>query len=98
MDNSIAMQVIKRLLTCLIISISLLFLSNIAWLIAWCSYEYEATSVEQYDARDNGNTYIHGKGNSVEYVVPENNDKEADAQERFGEEENEDEEKEGLMP
>ena len=47
MDSSIAMQIIKRLITCILILVFLLFGSNIAWLIAWYQYDYQTVEIEQ---------------------------------------------------
>ncbi|MCM1328852.1 MAG: hypothetical protein NC253_05360 [Ruminococcus sp.] len=35
----------KRLIIALVIAVALIFISNMAWLFAWCQYDYVDTSV-----------------------------------------------------
>lgn len=66
---------IKRFISALIVTVALLFLSNAAWLYAWCQYDYssEETAVD-VNADDGGNAnyigndgdIINGKNNSNE--------------------------------
>ena len=53
MDSSIAMQIIKRLITCILILVFLLFCSNIAWLIVWYQYDYQTVEIEQDTEAEN---------------------------------------------
>lgn len=39
------MQIINRLITVIVIMVILLVVSNIAWLIAWCQYDYVSEEV-----------------------------------------------------
>ena len=53
----------KRLIIIIAILIGLLFLSNVAWVIAWCSYDYVDEYTVDVDADDGGNAnYIGGDG------------------------------------
>jgi hypothetical protein len=54
---------IKRLIIALIISIILMFSCNIAWLYAWCQYDY--TSTETTYAQDGKGTNIIGDSNEA---------------------------------
>lgn len=59
---------IKRLIVALIVAIALLFLSNAAWLFAWCQYDYSSeetvsTTNIDIDGGDGGNAnYIGNDG------------------------------------
>ncbi len=67
---------IKRLIVALIVAVALMFLSNAAWLFAWCQYDYssEETAVD-VNAEDGGNAnYI---GNDGDIINGENNSDEA---------------------
>lgn len=58
---------IKRLIITLVVTILLLFGSNIAWLYAWCQYDYSSseTSVElSADGSSNAN-YIGENGEII---------------------------------
>lgn len=66
MDNnnqSLAFYIIRKLVIALIVTISLLFASNIAWLVVLNHYEFETVTVEQ-DTSD---------GEDCNYVGDENN-------------------------
>lgn len=53
---------VKRLIVALVISILLLFASNIAWLYAWCQYDYVGGEVT-VDSGSGGNAnYIGNNG------------------------------------
>lgn len=53
----------KRLWIAIIVAVALMFISNIAWLIAWNSYDYSSEEII-VDAEDNGNAnYIGQDGN-----------------------------------
>ena len=65
----------KRMLIALVISIVMLFVSNLVWLYAWFSYDYESEiiTVEStadgdayYNAQGNDGSIIYGKGYSAE--------------------------------
>lgn len=54
---------VKRLVIALIISILLVFASNIAWLYAWSQFEYVSTDESvTVDARDGTANYIGNDG------------------------------------
>lgn len=72
MDSSIAMQIIKRLITCILILVFLLFGSNIAWLIVWCQYDYQTVEIEQdTEAENSDNLAIVDNEGDVSYGLPE---------------------------
>lgn len=60
---------IKRLIIALIISIALIFVSNAAWLFAWCQYDYSSQSEEtviSLDSTDGGNAnYVGNDGDII---------------------------------
>lgn len=57
---------IKRLIIALIVAVTAIFLSNAAWLFAWCQYDYSSSSEEtviEIDSTDGGNAnYIGNDG------------------------------------
>lgn len=57
---------IKRLIIALIVAVAAIFLSNAAWLFAWCQYDYSSSSEEtviEIDSTDGGNAnYIGNDG------------------------------------
>lgn len=69
-------RTIKRFIVALIIAAVLVFTSNIAWLVAWCQYDYSSsktTSEITVDGKDGIANYIgkdgdilNGEGNSKE--------------------------------
>lgn len=72
MDSSIAMQIIKRLITCILILVFLLFGSNIAWLVAWCQYDYQTVEIEQdTEAENSDNLAIIDNEGDVSYGLPD---------------------------
>lgn len=66
----------KRLIIALIISIVLMFASNIAWLYVWCQYDYSSqeTSYVDVDGKDGNANYI---GNNGDINNGENTSKES---------------------
>lgn len=55
----------KRYIAALLIAIVLIFISNLAWLYAWCQYDYEVsdTSTITLDSGEGGNAnYIGNDG------------------------------------
>lgn len=78
-DNSFAFQIIRRLFICLVICIVLLFASNLAWLLVFSQYDFEAVEVEQY-TDDMGDCNYIGSEGDITYGETEN-------QENFDEEE-----------
>ena len=73
MDSSIAMQIIKRLITCILILVFLLFGSNIAWLIAWYQYDYQTVEIEQdTEAENSDNLAIIDNEGDISYGLSEN--------------------------
>jgi len=57
---------IKRLIIALIISIALLFISNLIWLKAWTSYDYTSECETTTYSQDGQGTNIIGNMNEVE--------------------------------
>lgn len=60
-------RTVKRLIVALVISILLIFVSNLAWLYAWTQYDYtsgETTTTTSY-TQDGEGTNIIGDGNEV---------------------------------
>lgn len=57
----------KRLLIALVISVVLIFVSNLLWLYAWCQYDYisEATTVAIEGDGDGNANYV---GNNTNYI------------------------------
>lgn len=80
-ENAIARmeRIIKRLVIALILSVFLIFLSNVAWLYAWMQYDYSssATTTETVtvDGKDGIANYI---GNDGEITNGENNGAESE--------------------
>lgn len=66
---------IKRLWIALIVSVFLLFASNVAWLYAWCQYDY--SSEETIYQQDGEGTNIIGDSNKVDNYGAENDSSEA---------------------
>lgn len=64
METSIAMQIIKKLITCILVLVVLLFASNIAWLLAWTRYDFETIELTQ-ETGDAENIAIVGDDNEV---------------------------------
>lgn len=71
-------RTIKRLVTALIITIILMFATNIFWIYEFCSYDYvtEETTVEA----DSGTANFIGQDGDITYG--ENNGAQADTQEK----------------
>lgn len=59
-------RTIKRLIIALIVSICLIFVSNMAWLWYLSGYDFETYEYTQ----DGGGTNILGDGNGVSYYEP----------------------------
>ena len=73
MDKSIAMQIIKRLISCILILVFLLFGSNIAWLIAWYQYDYQTVEIAQdTEAENSDNLAIIDNEGDISYGLSEN--------------------------
>ena len=72
----------RRVIVALMITIVLLFASNLAWLWAWMQYDYEST--ETIYTQDGQGTNIIGDKNEVQQYVPdiEDIDEEEEAEER----------------
>lgn len=60
---------IKRLIVALIVAVAAIFASNLAWLLAWCQYDYSSSSKEiviEIDSTDGGNAnYIGNDGDII---------------------------------
>ena len=54
---------IKRMLIALVLAVVMLFASNIAWLYAWFSYDYESIETVTVDGKDGVASYIGNDGN-----------------------------------
>lgn len=68
-------RTMERMLIALIVSVALMFASNLAWLIAWCQYDYSSEVVE-IDGGSGGNAnYI---GNDGDIYNGTNNSQETD--------------------
>ena len=65
-ESSLAVIVIKKLLTALIVTILLLFASNIAWLVAWCQYDYSTIEVT-HDSENSGDCNYIGEKGDISY-------------------------------
>lgn len=62
----------KRLIIALIISIVLMFASNIAWLYAWCQYDYSSQdTVYTQDGEGVNNINTGNQGDVANGTVPE---------------------------
>lgn len=68
METSIAMQIIKKLITCILVLVILLFASNVAWLLAWTRYDFESIEITQ-ETDDAENIAVVGNDNDVD-VTP----------------------------
>lgn len=67
---------IKRLWVALIVSVAMIFISNMAWIGAWTSYDYSSTTEEiivEQDAQDGGNNNYIGNDGDIINGLPENN-------------------------
>lgn len=53
----------KRMLIALVLAIVMLFASNLVWLYAWFSYDYESTETITIDGKDGIASYIGNDGN-----------------------------------
>lgn len=73
-------RIVKRLITCLVIAIILLFVSNGVWLYAWMQYDYESSSTQTIDVDGkNGNAnYISNGGSIVNGEDKSKNNKETE--------------------
>lgn len=59
----------KKLWIAILVTVSLLFVSNMAWLYAWMSYDYVSTVT--VDGKDGNANYLNGKGdinNGTDYI------------------------------
>jgi hypothetical protein len=54
----------KRYIIALVISVFLIFASNIAWLYAWCQYDYSSTESVEIDSGEGVANYI-GRNGSI---------------------------------
>lgn len=66
---------IKRMWIALIVAVALMFISNMAWLIAWNSYDY--SSEEYIYTQDGQGTNIIGDSNNVNGAETDNSQEEA---------------------
>ena len=61
-------RTVKRLIIAIIVTVILMFASNMAWLYAWQSYDYESeetvVSVDQ-DTKDGGNANFIGNNGDI---------------------------------
>ncbi len=54
---------VKRMLIAFVLAVVMLFASNLVWLYAWCSYDYESTETITVDGKDGVANYIGNDGN-----------------------------------
>ena len=54
---------IKRMLIALVLAVVMLFASNLVWLYAWFSYDYESIETVTVDGKDGVASYIGNDGN-----------------------------------
>lgn len=57
-------RTIKRLIIALMITVGLLFLSNMAWLYVWQQYDYVEEDID-LDSRDGGNANYIGENGDI---------------------------------
>lgn len=70
-------RTLKRLITALIIAIMFIFASNVAWLIAWCQYDYTSTQKEnivEQNADDGGNANYIGESGEITNGLSKSNE------------------------
>ena len=61
---------IKRMLIALVLAVVMLFASNIAWLYAWFSYDYESEVITVESTAD-GDAYYNEQGNDGNIIYGE---------------------------
>lgn len=54
---------VKRMLIALVLAVVMLFASNLVWLYAWFSYDYESIETVTVDGKDGVASYIGNDGN-----------------------------------
>ena len=64
-NQSLAFYIIRKLVVALLVTISLLFASNIAWLVVLNQYDFETVTVEQ-DTSEGGDCNYSG-GENITY-------------------------------
>lgn len=59
--------IIKKLVWALIVAIVLLFVSNVVWILEWCSYDYDSaeTTLESDGDNNNLSNYMLGDGGVI---------------------------------
>ncbi len=57
-------RTIKRLIIALMITVGLLFISNMAWLYVWQQYDYVEEDID-LDSRDGGNANYIGENGDI---------------------------------
>lgn len=68
---------IKRLIIALVIAIILIFASNVAWLYAWCQYDYTSEEITYSQDGEGMNTINTGRQGDI-INESENDNKEAE--------------------
>ena len=59
-------RTVKRLIIAIIVTVILMFASNMAWLYAWQSYDYESEEViVSQDTKDGGNANFIGNNGDI---------------------------------
>lgn len=58
---------IKRLIVAIVVSVVVIFASNLMWLYAWMQYDYSDYSNSQDYSQDGEGLNIIGSGNGVDY-------------------------------
>lgn len=56
---------IRRLVVALIVAVNLIFASNIAWLVAWCQYDYYSEEVTVGTSGGGNANYIGNDGDII---------------------------------
>lgn len=70
-------RTVKRLIIAIIVTVILMFASNMAWLYAWQSYDYESEEViVSQDTKDGGNANYIGKDGDINNGKTDSNYKE----------------------
>lgn len=58
-------KTIKGLIVALIVAVFLMFVSNAAWLYAWCQYDYGSTETIMVDGKDGTANYLGRDGSII---------------------------------
>ena len=78
-------RTIKRLIIALVLSIILIFASNVIWLYAWCQYDYSGEDTETITTVDGQDGVANYIGNDGDIVNGEDHSSKADTSENSNE-------------